>query len=124
MSVKRKVQAGFSLVEVLVALTIFLIASLGLMSLLVTGMRVGQYNVLHGEARRVAGEALAALQIVDYEALPSYNGLPSSEGEIRLLRTVERDLPAVGQTRLTVTASWQRAGQEHSYQLQTLRSRP
>lgn len=124
MSVKRKVQAGFSLVEVLVALTIFLIASLGLMSLLVTGMRVGQYNVLHGEARRVAGEALAALQIVDYEALPSYNGLPSSEGEIQLLRTVERDLPAVGQTRLTVTASWQRAGQEHSYQLQTLRSRP
>lgn len=124
MGLKQSWQNGFSLVEVMISLAIFLIASLGLMSLLLTGMRVGQRNVLHGEARRLAGEAMTVLQTADYHALPAFDGVPSGEGEIQLLRTVESDLPEPGQTRLTVTASWQRAGQEHNYQLQTIRSRP
>lgn len=124
MGCKLSGRKGFSLVEVMVALTIFLIASLGLMSLLLTGMQVGRHNALQGEARRLAGEAMTALQVATYETLPAFDGLPSGEGEIRLLRTVESDLPASGQTRLTVTASWQGGGQEHSYQLQTIRSRP
>lgn len=121
---KHSGQKGFSLVELMISLAIFLVASMGLMSLLLTGMLVGQRNVLYGEARRLAGEAMTVLQAVSYDTLPAFDGLPSGEGTIRLLQTVESDVPETGQTRLTVRASWDRAGQEHNYQLQTIRSRP
>jgi prepilin-type N-terminal cleavage/methylation domain-containing protein len=115
---------GFSLVEVLVALSIFLIASMGLVPLLLTGMRTSQRNAQHGEARRLAGEALVALQVTDYGSLPAFDGLSSGSGTIRLLRSVECDSPEPGQTRLTVTATWQRGDQQFRYQLQTIRTRP
>lgn len=121
---KHDCQRGFTLIELMISLALFLIASMGLMSLLLTSMVVGQRNVLHGEARRLAGEAMAVLQTVDYDALPAFDGLPSGEGAIQLRHIVENDSPESGQTRLTVRASWQRAGQEHNYQLQTIRSRP
>ncbi|TLM65305.1 MAG: type II secretion system protein [Deltaproteobacteria bacterium] len=116
--------AGFSLVEVLVSLAVFLIASMGLMSLLLTGLKAGRRNTLHGDARRLAGEAMAVLQTAEYEQLPEFDGVPSGEGGIQLLRTVESDAPEAGQMRLTVTATWQGGSQVHSYQLQTIRSRP
>lgn len=120
----RHRQQGFSLVEVMVSLAIFLIASMGLVPLLLNGTQAGQRNALHGEARRLAGEAMAALQVADYAALPAFDGLASGSGALRLTSTVEGDLPEAGQTRLTVTASWIAAGQTHRYQLQTIRSRP
>lgn len=115
---------GFTLVEVLVSLTIFLIASMGLVPLLLTGMRAGQQNALHGEARRLAGEAITVLQSADYWALPAFDGLSSGEGAIRLVRAVESDVPEPGQTRLTVTVTWQLASQLHRYQLQSIRAQP
>jgi len=112
------------LVEVLVSLAIFLIASLGLVPLLVNGMRAGQRNAVHGEARRLAGEAMAVLQSVDYWALPTYDSLESGEGTIRLTRDVESDVPGPGLTRLTVTVTWPLAGRRHHYQLQSIRVQP
>lgn len=120
----RRRQQGFSLVEVLVSLAIFLIASMGLLPLLLSGMRAGQHNTLHGEARRLAGEAMAVLQVTDYGALPACDGLPAEDGAIQLTQAIESDAPESGQTRLTVTASWQTSRQLHSYQLQSIRSRP
>jgi len=123
-SLRCRCQQGFTLTEVLVALTIFLITSLGLLPLLLGGMHAGQRNTLHSEARRLAGEALAALQVVDYSALPAFDGLPSSYGPIVVERRIESDTPEAGQTCLTVTAFWKAVGQGHSYQLQTIRSEP
>lgn len=120
----RHRQQGFSLVEVIVSLAIFLIASMGLVPLLLNSTQAGQRNALHSEARRLAGEAMAALQVADYAALPAFDGLVSASGAIRLIRAVEDDLPEAGQTRLTVTASWTASGQTHRYQLQTIRSWP
>jgi hypothetical protein len=111
-------------VEVLISLAIFLIACMGLVPLLLTGMRTGQRNALHGEARRLAGETMAVLQVADYGALPVLDGLPSQSGSIRLTQTVESDVPETGQTLLTVSATWQAAGQMHRYQLQSIRSQP
>ena len=121
---RRCHQQGFTLVEVLVSLTIFLIASMGLVPLLLTGMRAGQNNAVHGQARRLAGEAMAVLQSADYWALPAFDGLPSGDGTLRLTRAVESDVPEPGQTRLTVTVTWQLAGHVHRYQLQSLRAEP
>jgi prepilin-type N-terminal cleavage/methylation domain-containing protein len=117
-------QQGFTLVEVLISLTIFLIACMGLVPLLLTGMRAGQRNAVHGEARRLAGEAMAVLQSADYWSLPAYDSLQSGDGLIRLTRAVEGDVPELGQTRLTVTVTWQLAGQLHHYQLQSIRVQP
>jgi prepilin-type N-terminal cleavage/methylation domain-containing protein len=117
-------QQGFTLVEVLVALTIFLIASMGLVPLLLTGMRIGQHNAVHGQARRLAGEAMAVLQSTDYWALPVFDGLSTGDGTLRLSRSVESNVPEPGQTRLTVTVTWQLAGHVHRYQLQSLRAEP
>lgn len=117
-------QRGFTLVELLVSLTIFLIVSMGLLPLLHGGMRANLRNALHGEARRLAGEAMAVLQVADYAALPDFDGLASRGGAILLTRRIEADIPAAGQTRLTVTATWQTAGQRHRYQLQALRAVP
>jgi prepilin-type N-terminal cleavage/methylation domain-containing protein len=117
-------QQGFTLVEVLVALTIFLIASMGLVPLLLTGMRTGQHNAVHGQARRLAGEAMAVLQSTDYWALPVFDGLSTGDGTLRLSRSVESNVPEPGQTRLTVTVTWQLAGHVHRYQLQSLRAEP
>ena len=117
-------QRGFTLTEVLVSLTIFLITSLALLPLLLGGMQAGPRNALHSEARRVCGEAMAALQIADYAALPAFDGLPDDYGAIRLERRIETGTPAVGQARLTVTARWEAAGQAHHYQLQSIRSEP
>ena len=124
MDTLRRFRQGFSLVEVLVSLAIFLIASMGLLPLLLTGMRASQRNALHGEARRLAGEAMAVLQVADYGALPAFDGLLAGEGTIALLHAVEGDVPEAGQTQLTVTATWQAAGQLHRYQLQSIRSQP
>ena len=121
---RRCRQQGFTLVEVLVSLTIFLIASMGLVPLLLTGMRAGQQNAVHGQARRLAGEAMAVLQSADYGALPAFDGLPSGDGALRLTRAVESDVPEPGQTRLTVTVTWQLAGHLQRYQLQSLRAQP
>lgn len=120
----RQFQHGFTLTEVLVALTIFMITSLGLLPVLLGGMKAGTRNALHGEARRVCSEAMAMLQVADFAALPAFDGLPDNYGAIVLERRIETGTPATGQTRLTVTARWEAAGQTHHYQLQTIRSAP
>jgi len=117
-------QGGFTLTEVLVSLTIFLITSLGLLPLLLGGMQAGTHNALRGEARRVCGEAMAMLQVADYATLPAFDGLPGDYGAILLERRIETDTPETGQALLTVTAHWEAAGQAHRYQLQTIRNEP
>lgn len=117
-------QRGFTLVELLVSLTIFLIVSMGLLPLLIGAMRANRGNALHSDARRLAGEAMAVLQVADYATLPAFDGLSSEAGPIVLLRTIEEDSPGPGQTRIDVTATWQTGGQRYRYQLQAQRALP
>lgn len=115
---------GFSLVEVMVSLVIFMIASMGLLPLLINGLQVNHNNSLHAQARRLAGEAMAQLQVVDYAGLLMVPDEPLLVGDVELQRQVEPDMPAFDQSRITVTARWQKRGSTHRYQLQTIRSAP
>lgn len=115
---------GFTLVEVMVALVIFLIASMGLLPLLLSNLQVNRGNSLHVQAQRLAGEAMAQLQVVDYASLSMVPAEPLLAGEIELNRRVEVNQPMSNQSRITVTAHWQQRGHSHSYQLQTIRSAP
>lgn len=115
---------GFTLVEVMVSLVIFVIASMGLLPLLMTNMQVNHGNSQHAQARRLAGEVMAELQIVDYAALVAAADAPLLVADIEVQPLVEQNVPHNGQSRLTVTALWEQRGRTHRYQLQTIRSAP
>ena len=115
---------GFSLVEVMVSLVIFMVTSMGLLPLLINGLQVNHDNSMHAQARRLAGEAMAQLQVVDYANLVMVPDEPLLAGDIELQQQVEENTPVFDQSRITVTARWQKRGKTHRYQLQTIRSAP
>lgn len=115
---------GFTLVEVMVSLLIFLVASLGLLPLLMTNLQVNQGNRLHAQARRLAGKVMTELQVVDYARLTMVPGEPLLVSDIEILQQVERNVPELDQSRITVTANWQQQGRTHRCQLKTIRSAP
>lgn len=115
---------GFTLVEVMVSLVIFLITSMGLLPLLLTSVRVNHDNSRNAQARRLAGEVMAELQVIDYAGLLLAAERPLLAGDIEVQPQVERDVPHAGQSRITVSAVWQQRGQDHRYQLQTVRTAP
>ncbi len=115
---------GFTLVEVMVSLLIFMIASMGLVPLLITNLQVNHGNSLHAQAQRLVGEAMAELQVVDYASLTVVANEPLLVAEVEIQQEVEQNRPQPDQSRITVTALWQQQGRSHRYQLQTIRSAP
>lgn len=115
---------GFTLVEVMVSLVIFLIASMGLLPLLLTSIQVNHDNSRNAQARRLAGEVMAELQVIDYAGLLLAAEEPLLVGAFEVQPQVERDVPQPGQSRITVSAVWQQRGENHRYQLQTVRTAP
>ena len=78
---QQRMAAGFTLVEVMVSLVIFLFASMALLPLLVTTLKVNHENALHDQARRLASEVMAELQVVDY----GRSLVPKGNPELHLL---------------------------------------
>jgi prepilin-type N-terminal cleavage/methylation domain-containing protein len=115
---------GFTLVEVMVSLVIFMITSMGLLPLLLTSIQVNHDNGRNAQARRLAGEVMAELQVIDYAGLLLAAEVPLLVGDIEVQPLVERGVPHTGQSRITVSAVWQQRGQSHRYQLQTVRTAP
>jgi prepilin-type N-terminal cleavage/methylation domain-containing protein len=115
---------GFTLVEVMVSLVIFLIASMGLLPLLLTSMQVNQDNSRNAQARRLAGEVMAELQVIDYAGLVLAAETPLLVADIEVQPQVELNEPHSGQSRVTVLVQWQERGRRHRYQLQTVRTAP
>ncbi len=115
---------GFTLVEVMVSLVIFLVASMGLVPLLISNLQANNGLDLHGQARRLAGQVMAELQVIEYASLSLIDSDPLQLEAIELQREVEDNTPRPGQSRLTVTAHWESHGRSHRYQLQTIRSAP
>ncbi len=120
----ERTYSGFTLVEVMVSLVIFLVASMGLLPLLLTNMQAGQANGLHNKARHITSEVMAELQILDYANLEAVSGLELAVNNFAIQQQVDRDSPFAGQSRITVTTRWQHHNRTHSYQLQSIRSEP
>ena len=115
---------GFTLVEVMVSLMIFLIASMGLLPLLITNLQVNHGNSLRAQAQRLVGEVMAELQVVDYASLTVIANEPVLVANVEIQQEVEQNRPQLNQSRITLTANWQQQGRNHRYQLQTIRSAP
>ena len=121
---QRRGDQGFTLVEVLVSLVIFMIASMGLLPLLMTNLQVNHGNSLHTQAQRLAGEVMAELQVVDYAGLITLADEPLLIAGFEIQQQVEQNMPLTDQSRITVTALWQQRQRSHRYRLQTIRSAP
>lgn len=121
---QRNGEEGFTLVEVMVSLVIFMITSMALLPLLVGSLRVNHDNSRNAQARRLASEVMAELQVVDYAGLAQATETPLLVSDIEIQPQVEPEVPQSGQSRITVSAIWQQRGQKHRYQLQTVRSAP
>jgi len=115
---------GFTLVEVMVSLVIFLIASMGLLPLLITNLQVNHGNSLHSQAQRVAGEVMTKLQVIDYAGLAAIADESLSVANVEIQQQIEQNRPQTDQSTITVTARWQQQGRSKHYQLQTIRSAP
>lgn len=115
---------GFTLVEVMVSLAIFLVASMALLPLLLTSIRANQENGLHRTARQLASQIMAEMQVVEYDRLGALAEIPLLAGEIEIRQHVESGYPRPGQSQITVSAHWQHQGTRHDYRLQTIRSAP
>ncbi len=115
---------AFTLVEVMVSLVIFLITSMALLPLLLGSLQVNHDNSRHAQARRLASEIMAELQVIDYAGLVQAADTPLLVGDIEVQPQVESDVPQSGQSRITVSAIWQQRGRNHRYQLQAVRSEP
>ncbi|BCR04643.1 hypothetical protein DESUT3_17120 [Desulfuromonas versatilis] len=113
---------GFTLVELMVALLVFMVAVLGLAPLLVTNMHTGAKTDLRNQARVRAAEWMDQLQAMSYAALPGQAGT-DNDPPFALTTVVEVDpVGFADQTRLTVTVGWNYRGEPYSYQLQTFRT--
>lgn len=117
-------ERGFSLVEVMVSLMIFMLVSMGLLPLLVSSMHANRGNRLYAQARHLAEEAMAGLQVVDYSRLALAAEESFFIGDLEVQQEVEENVPASDQSRITVTAYWRQQGQSKRYRLQTIRSAP
>lgn len=124
MSLSHSKNRGFTLVELMISLVIFLVASMGLLPLLITNLQVNRGNHLHDQARRLAGETMTRLQLVDSTQLSALSTLPELIGSIEVEPQIETGQPQTGLSRLTVTARWEQAGKLHSYQLKSIRATP
>ena len=89
---------GFTLVEVMVSLVIFLIASVGLLPLLLTSIQVNHDNSRNAQARRLAGEVMAEFQVIDYTGLLLAAEVLLMVGDIEVQPLVEQDVPHPGQS--------------------------
>ena len=115
---------GFTLVEVMVSLLIFMVASMGLLPLLITNLQVNHSNSQHAQAQRLVGEVMAELQVVDYASLTAVADEPLLVANVEIRQEIEQNRPQLDQSKITVTAHWQQQGRSHRYQLQTIRSAP
>lgn len=116
--------SGFTLVEVMVSMVIFLIASMGLLPLLLANLQANQNIGLQNRARHLTSEVMAGMQVMDYAGLDLASDIERATNNFVISQQVERDTPLSGQSRITVTTRWQQRGHSYRYQLQTIRSQP
>ena len=121
---KARGVGGFTLVEVMVSLLVFMVASMGFMPLLITNLQVNHDNSLRTQVQRLVGEVMVELQVVDYTGLALVADESLLIADIEIQQQVEQNRPQPDQSRITLTAHWQQQGRSHRYQLQTIRTAP
>ncbi len=116
--------AGFTIIETLIALAIFGIVSMAITSLMLTNTRMISENAQSSEAVGYAQELLENLREVPAESLSSgtrSSTRTSSRGTVYTVTwTVTPNSPAPGRTWVEVTVAWSHKGSPRSYATQSI----
>ncbi len=117
---------GFSIVELMVALLLFMVAVLGLAPLLTSNMHADARNQLRAEARDVAMEKMDWLQALEFEdsELDVGKSTKNPRGNFRVETTVSANTGTTSdkQKKITVLVEWPYKGRTYNYQLVTVRT--
>lgn len=120
----KRGNAGFTLIETLIAMAIFGIVSMAITSLMVTNTRMISENAQSSEAVGYAQELLENLREVPVESLSPgamSSTRTSSRGTVFTVTwTVTPNTPAPGRTSIAVTVAWNHKGSPRSYATQSI----
>ena len=104
-------EKGFTLVEILIALTIFAIGILGVASMQIWGLRGNASAIWHSQAATFAADRIEKLMVVDYATLVAYADAPledrtDEQGDYTITWEVETDNPIDNTATITVDVEW------------------
>ena len=123
----KRGNAGFTLIETLIALTIFGIVSMAITSLMLMNTRMISENAQSSEAVGYAQELLENLREVSVDSLASgsmSSTRTSNRGTVYTVTwTVTPNTPASGRTLVAVTVAWNHKGSPRSYATQSIFTR-
>ena len=118
---KRAATAGFTLLEVLAALSLFAIVASGTGAMALQSMRQTVANRHASHAAMLAQEELEYQRGLDFASIAARTQTRTMAGQLYTVQTgVLTSTPASGMTKLTVTVSWTGPEGSKSYAVQTI----
>lgn len=118
---RRRTQAGISLLEVLVAMTLFSIVASGMAAMSTTSLRATADNRAATSAQMLAQDELERVRGLEYDDIDDAVRSASMGGELFGIDTVvTEDDPADGLKRVIVTVGWDGPLGARSYEIETI----
>ena len=117
----KQTKAGFTLIEVLIAMSIFSIAALAAASLILQSTSMISVNAQHSQAVTLAQQTMEDLRTLSYDDVTSgaqTSTLNNTQYAVSWLVTANSPAPEMKQIILTV--SWQNKGKAKNYVLETV----
>ena len=105
-------EKGFTLVEILIALTIFAIGILGVASMQVWGLRGNASAIWHSQAATFAADRIEKLMMVDYADLADGEEI---QGDYTVTWSVATDNPIDNTATITVDVKWKDHGTDKNF---------
>lgn len=118
--------SGFSVIEALVASTVFATAMAAAAGMLTLSMKTTQASALDAHATAIAQEELENLRSLVYASIASRDTYTSASPHVfggaryTMHTDVQADSPAANMKTITVTVSWTDHGAPRSYELRTI----
>jgi len=114
-------QTGFTLVEVIVAMVIFLVSASAVASLMYHSTVVVSQNNFTSQAISCAQASLEHLRMLDYDDVNDDSGECAGDGvNFDVVWEVTEDEPEDGTKTIVLTVSWTEKGESKSYELETI----
>jgi prepilin-type N-terminal cleavage/methylation domain-containing protein len=119
----KRMQSGFSLIEVLVSMVIFAIVSLAISSLMIGSMAQISKNALASEAIALAQGQMEDLRNISFANIQSNSySAPSAKGNTTFTVSwvVANNTPAAGAAKINLSVNWIHKGAPQKYELETI----
>jgi Tfp pilus assembly protein PilV len=115
-------QSGFTLIETVASVGLFVLAAAAVGTLLVSQLRMENSNMTTTEAISLATSELEYLRSLDYTSIPTSRTTTATIGPVTYTvnSTAAFDIPAVSMASITTAVSWTDPIGAHSYTLNAI----